>query len=156
MQDLEGRRYQLIECIIDTQQANQQYLFKPQPLLQSITGAQRVYIRAIKAYCTNAAAKSPLTPGNTVASPADIQNAFLVLQVFGTERFRYVPLAEMNNTWTDTANYAPFQQNIFRLKNIWGVDWTQSYIKTGGAVSAVPLSFLFGIYFEYSDDHLTD
>jgi hypothetical protein len=156
MDNFKTRRFQLIECPVGTQQANQDYNFTPQQLLQSVTGGQKVYIRQMAAYCTNAIAKSPITPSNTVASPTDIQGAFLTLSVLGTERFKRVPLAQMNNVWSDTATYAPFVMNRFLLENVWGIDWTQSFVTTTVAASAAPLSFLFGIWFEYSDDMLAD
>lgn len=149
---METRRFQLVENIVNVQQANAQIYFQNQPLLQSITGGQRVYIRAIETYSTNALTKSPLTSGSNVASPTDIKNAVLVLSVLGTESLRMIPLSDLNRTWADAANYTPFVIQPFCLVDMWGIDWTKSYVITVAAAASVPFSYLFGVHYEYSTD----
>ena len=135
------------------------FYFQSQPQLQSVSGGQRVFVRAIETYSTNALALSPLTAGNAVAAPAAIVNAVLTLSVLGTESLRQIPLAVLNRVWTDPAGgaaYTPFVIQPFFLLNMFGIDWTKSYVTTIGAAAGTPFSYLFGVYYEYSTDPKQD
>jgi len=156
MYELKARRFQLIEAKVTNTQNNSQWSFNQQPQLQSITGGQRVFVQAIRSYSSNAVGGSPFTQGNVMPTAADIQNTTLTLSVLGNLRIRNLPLAELNAIWSDTAAYVPFTLSPFLLCNIWGIDWTQSYITTVLGAHAANVSFLFGIYYAYSTDPQED
>lgn len=149
---LEGYRYQMVELIFTVQQAMADIYFQNQPQLQSVIGGQTVYIRAITTYSNNALTTSPLTSGSPVATPADIQNAVITLDVLGTESLRKIPLADLNRTWADPGAYTPFVIQPLLLKDMFGINWTKSYVTTPAALAATPISFLFGVWYEYSTD----
>jgi hypothetical protein len=156
MYEYKARRFQLIEVKCTNTQNNAQFSFQQQPLLQSITGGQRVFVQAIRAYSSNAVGGSPFTQGNVMPTAADIQNTTLTLSVLGTFRVRNLPLAELNAIWSDSAAYVPFTLSSFLLCNFWGIDWTQCFITCVLGAHAANVSFLFGIYYCYSTDPQAD
>jgi hypothetical protein len=156
MYELKARRYQLIECKANNTQNNAQFPFAQQPLLQSVTGGQRVFVQGMRTYAENAIGGSPITPGNVMPTAADIQNTTLTLSVLGSLRVRNMPLAELNSIWSDTAAYVPFTMSPFLLCNFWGIDWTQSFITCTVGASANNVSFMFGVYYAYSTDPQAD
>lgn len=156
MYELKARRFQLIEAKVTAQQNNAPWSFNQQPLLQSVTGGQMVLVESIRVYANNAIGGSPFTPGNAMPTAADIQNTTLTLSVLGSFRFLNVPLAEFNPIWSDSAAYVPFNLNPPLFCNLWGIDWTQSYITTVVAAHAANVSFMFGVYYMYSTDGIAD
>ena len=87
---------QLIELIIPAgYAANQFFYFQNQPQLQSVRGDRMVYIQAISVYNSNHLTASPLTAGNNVASPTDITNGVLTLNVAGTLLYQQIPLVDL-------------------------------------------------------------
>jgi hypothetical protein len=152
MYPLQTTRFQLIQVVVNTQQANQDYAFQQQPLLQSVTGGQRVFVEAMEFYPSNGLAASPLSPTLAAATPADTANTVMTLSVLGTDRIKNMPLARMNPIWSNDTNYSPFVMYPFLLVNMWGIDWTQSKITTVVAAHAAAVTFSFGIHFCYSTD----
>lgn len=151
------KRFQLVELIITAAVTgnNSTVYFQNQPQLQSIQGDRKIYIKSIETYSSKAIAKSPLTAGNTTATPADIINAVLTLSVKGEESLRQIPLCDLNRTIADTgANYAPAVWQQFLLKNIFEVDWTKSYVTVLSTPAAAPFSYLFGVHYDYEPDAL--
>jgi hypothetical protein len=146
--------FQLVELIIPATVTgfNQTTYFQQQPQLQSITGSRTVYIKAIDVITNQALAFSPLTSGSPVASPADIQNGVLVLNIAGTLMFQNIPLALMNRVIQSPGAACPSVYDLFQLKNIWEVDWTKSYVTTVNAPTDNPFSYLFGIHYSYEPD----
>jgi len=148
-----GFRYQLIENIVNSQQNQGQYYFQNQPQLQSVTGGQKVYVRCIESYVNTTVTASPLSSGNTIATPADIQNTYLVISVNGTEQLRRIPLGRMNPIIPNAGTYSPAVWEPLTFIDLWAIDWTKTYLQTAAAVSVTPMSFLFGVWYDYSIDY---
>lgn len=128
---------------------NARTYFQDQPQLQTYRGNQTVYIHAIETFCDTALTSSPLTSGSPTATPADIQNAVLVLTVKGTEQQQFVPLAVMNRIWADQASYSPYTWQPYLLDNVFETDWTKSYVTTMTSPAVVPFSYLFLVHYDY-------
>jgi len=156
MYELKARRFQLIEAKVTGTSNNSQWSFNQQPLLQSISGGQRVFVEAIEAYANNAISGSPFSPANAMPTAADIQGATLTLSVLGNLRFLNVPLSRLNPIWSDSGAYVPFTLTPVLFCNVWGIDWTQSYVTTVTAAHTQPLSFMFGVWYMYSTDPQAD
>ena len=142
-----AKRFQLVELQVPTAGlgAGQRLYFQDQPQLRTDIN-QIVTINAIDTYQINAVAKSP--SGNAVASAADLANAFLVLNVMGTEELQYIPLVTLNRFPDFTAG-DPTAVDQFTLQGVTNIDWTKSYLQFGAA-QAGPVSFLFGVYYQYT------
>lgn len=153
---LATRRYVPIEAVATTQQAGQFYKFQNQQLLQSVMGGQRVNIFAVTAYASNSVSVPPINQTNAMATVADVKGAFLTLQILGTERIKLFPLGQMMTIWTGDTDAAPFTIQPLVLTGVWGVDWTQSGVTTAAAAHAVNTSYVFGIWYDFSDDVITD
>jgi hypothetical protein len=154
MQRFRASKFQLVELIIPATVtgAMQQTYFQQQPQLQSISGDRQVYVQAIETYTSGQLKGSPLTSGNAVAAPGDIENAVLVLNIAGTLDFNQVPLVDLMRIQNDTgAAFVPFSRMLFELKDIYQVDWTKSYIQTIIApITTPPFSYILGVYYSYS------
>ena len=146
--------FQLVELIIPATVTgfNQFTYFQQQPQLQSTTGNQTVYIKAIDVIMNQALAFSPLTAGSPVAAPSDIANGVLVLNIAGTLKFQNIPLALMNRVIQSPGLACPGVFDLFQFKRMWEVDWTKSYVTTVSAPLAAPFSYLFGIHYSYEPD----
>lgn len=140
------RRYQLIELTVPAGGlgAGSRLYFQDQPQLRSQTN-QLVIIKAIETFGSNATPKSP--SGVTVAGVADLQNAFLVLNVAGTEAMQYIPFTVLNRV-NDQGATPAFVLDLFLLDNQTYIDWTKSYIQFGATQSNI-VSYLVGVYYEY-------
>lgn len=126
--------------------------FQNQPQLQSVLGDKEVWIEAIETFSNQAILSSPLTAGNAVATPRDIRNGVLVINVAGTDMYRYIPLAVLNRVLPDgttAANVAPSVFDLFLLADLYKVDWTKSYVQVTTTPSALPFSYLFGVYYYF-------
>jgi hypothetical protein len=147
-------KFQLVELIIPATvtAAMQTTYFQQQPQLQSISGDRPVYIQAIETYTDGQLKGSPVTSGNAVAAPGDIENAVLVLNIAGTLDFNQVPLVDLMRLQNDTgAAFVPFSRQLFLLNNIYAVDWTKSYVQTILApITEPPFSYIFGVHYSYS------
>ena len=157
--DFKTPLFQLVELKIVAGIAGslQPVYFQQQPQLQSMTGNQKVYVRAIETYTSGMLKGSPLTAGNAVAAPADIENAVLVLNSAGRLNFNQIPLVDLVRVQTDTGgSYVPFSRSLFMFKDLWEVDWTKSYVQlivTPGSsgTTEAPFSYIFGVHYEYGE-----
>ena len=130
--------------------------FQQQPQLQSTTGNQTVYVKAIETFSVQALTTSPVTANSPVASEANIANAVLVLNIAGTLKFQNIPLAIMNRVIQSPGAACPGVYDLFQLRNIWEIDWTKSYVTTVAPPIAAPFSYLFGVHYSYEPDQFTD
>jgi hypothetical protein len=146
------RSSQLVELQIPVTgaAAGNQTTFKNQPQLQSVIGDKKIYIRRIQTYSSDMMPTSPWS-GLPVAAPADIVNAVLVLNIAGTDFFKYVALARLCNLATNTGGViTPFTWIPFELDDTYALDWTQSYVQLlGAAVSAPIFCYMFDVDYDY-------
>lgn len=145
---MQAKRYQLIETIIPAAglAQGQQLYFLDQPQLRT-QGDQLVIISGIEAFDVNTASAGP--SGTTVASEADFKNAYLVLNVAGTDELKYIPWVKLKSIQTtDPAAAKSSAQLVFELNDISKIDWTKSYIQAAGAITG-NRSFLLGVYYSY-------
>lgn len=143
MDTINARRYQLIELqVLTALSASQQLYFQDQPQLRSQPD-QLVVINAIEAYNVDTIAKAP--SGRATVAVADLANAYLVLNIAGTDEMKYIPLNRLNPV-QDGTNPSTFSPLI--LDQLTQVDWTKSYIQAVDTVAA-GLSFLFGVFYRY-------
>jgi hypothetical protein len=146
--------FQLVELIIPATVTGfgQFIYFQQQPQLQSTQGNQTVYVKGIDTFSNQAITTSPLTAGSPVASPADIMNGVLVLNIAGTLKFQNIPLALLNRVTQSPGAACPSVFDLFQLKNIWEIDWTKSYVTCVAAPTDAPFSYLFGVHYSYEPD----
>jgi hypothetical protein len=146
--------FQLVELIIPATVIGfgQFTYFQQQPQLQSITGSQTVFVKGIDVLSNQALTTSPLTAGSPVATPDDIANGVLVLNIAGTLKFQNIPMALMNRVIQSPGLACPSVYDLFQLKNIFEIDWTKSYVTTVAAPLAAPFSYLFGVHYSYEPD----
>lgn len=146
--------FQIVELIIPATVTgfNQFTYFQQQPQLQSTTGNQTVYIKAIETFSIQALTTSPVTAASPVASEANIANGVLTLNIKGTLKFQSIPLAILNRVIQSPGAACPSVYDLFQLKNIFEVDWTKSYVQTVAAPTGAPFSYLFGVHYSYEPD----
>lgn len=145
---MKANRYQLIETIIPAAglALGQQLFFQDQPQLRT-QADQTVIISGIEAFDINTVAAGP--SGTVTASEADLQNAYLVLNVAGTDNLKYIPFVKMKSIQTNGAGAARSSAQIpFELDGLDRIDWTKSYIQAAGAITA-NRSILLGVYYQY-------
>lgn len=148
-------RFQLVELVIGAAISgnNSDIYFQNQPQLQSISGGRQIFIEAIETYANTDLAVSPITSGNPVANAAAIANATLTLSVDTNLSFKQIPLVTLHRAQSETGGVtAPFTRQLFRLNEIWQVDWTKSYITCSAAPVGAPFSYLLGVHYRYSTD----
>lgn len=146
--------FELVELLVSTSITgnNVDIYFTQQPQLQTIVNDKQIYVKGIETFSNGALTTSPLTSGNPVATPADIQNATLTLVVEGTETLKRIPLALLNRSFATGGAFVPLASNLFMLKNIFEVNWVKSYVTVVLAPASVPFSYLFGVHYEYAPD----
>ena len=137
-------KYQLFEVPVPAAAAAGQRIYiGDQPQLRSQSG-QMVIIQGIETFSAQALTKSPFSV-NVTATPADIRNAILVINVGGFEDLQGIPLAVLNRVFADTgATFAPYVDDQFLLNNLYRVDWTKSYVQLNAAPSGA-IAYLFGV-----------
>ncbi len=147
-----AKRSQLVELVIGTNVTgnNQQVYFQNQPQLQTISNDKTIYIKGIRTYSTDDLISSPLST-NTVATPADITNAVLVLSVNGENAINMIPLVDMHIVQTN-GGVTPWNRMPFHLFNVSLVDWTKSYVQVTTPPLATPFSYLFNVFYDYKPD----
>jgi hypothetical protein len=150
--------FQLVELVIPASVTSnlQDTYFQQQPQLQSITGDKNIYIKAIEAYTAQDILSSPLTPGTTVASAADLANALITFREKGTDLKKQIPLVRLRNTFNGAT---PSNYHQWLFKDTYKIDWTQSRITTiltpgTGGTTAGPVSYLIGVHYSYDQDAL--
>lgn len=145
----------MVELIIGTNITgnNQQVYFQQQPQLQSTTGNQTVYVKAIETFSVQALTNSPLTTNNPTANEAAIANGVLVLNIAGTLKFQFIPLAILNRVIQSPGAACPGVFDLFQLRNVYEIDWTKSYVQLVQAPVGAPFSYLFGVHYSYEPDH---
>lgn len=149
------KNFQLVELIIGASITglNASVYFQQQPQLQSFNlPNQRVFIKAIETYSSNAVFQSPITPTNPVASPFDISNAVLTIVEQTSENKKQVPLAALNRVWPSAGGNIPPALDLFQFKNLFTVDWSKSYVTVLSTAPTRPFSYLFGVYYDYEPD----
>ena len=149
-------KFQLVELIVPTTAVSniQTIYFQSQPQLQSVSGDNRVYIKAIEVFTSEQLIKSPLTAGNPVALPIDIANAVLTLSVNGSLDFQFVPLARLVNVQSNTAGSNTTNGHLWLLEDVYKIDWSKSYVQTiiqpgTGGTTVPPYSYFFGVHYGY-------
>lgn len=148
---VKAKRFQLVTSVTPAGGlgAGARLYFQDQPQLRTQLN-QLVVIKAVEFFDVNACSVSP--SGGAVATDAQMKNAFLVLNIKGTEQLQYIPLVALKrvNTTFDLVggNLASFVMELFELADQFEIDWTKSYIQFGAAVPAA-VNFLFGVYYEY-------
>lgn len=149
---------QLVELIVPATATgkNNQIYFQNQPQLQSISSNKKVYVLGIETYSSLHMSGSPLTSGNTVASPADIINATLTINVAGTLKFQNIPLADLVRIWAegltpDGSATNVHTDEVYEFVDLWQVDWTKSYVTLINAPGDAPFSYLFNVYYRIMD-----
>lgn len=147
-------KFQIVELIIPATvtTGNQNTYFQQQPQLQSTTGNQTIYIKAIETFSVQALTTSPVTASSPVASEANIANGVLVINVAGTLEFQMIPLAILNRIIQSPGAACPGVYDLFQCRNLFKVDWTKSYVTTVGVPIAPPFSYLFGVHYSYEPD----
>lgn len=151
----EAKRFQLVELVIGiaTTGAQSKVNFQNQPQLQSISGTRQVFVEAIETYTNEDLSTSPLTNGNAVATPAQLQNAVLTLSVDTNLNFDSIPLASLHRiNRSNAGTSAPHVRDLFMVNQIWQIDWTKSFVTMPAAPAGQPYSYLFGVYYRYSTD----
>jgi hypothetical protein len=149
---------QLIELIIPATivSNNQNIFFQNQPQLQSISDDRKIFVQAIETYSSAHLSGSPLTSGNAVATPADIINGVLTINVFGTELLNMIPLADMVSLVSDTGATFTVRsdlKNPYMFRDLYQIDWTKTYVKIINAPAGVlPRSYLFKVHYCYDND----
>lgn len=123
---------------------------------QSQLRTQSDQVVVIQSLQTFDAVAVPYTPtGANNATVAQLQNAYLVLNIFGYETLQYIPFNLMNNLKSsDTAVQRFFSDRLFELNQQFRVDWSKSYILTTAAIApGANVSFLIGVnYYLIPDD----
>lgn len=150
-----AKRFQLVELKVPAgvTGTNQQINFLNQPQLQSISGGRTVYVEAIETFNVNDVPLSPFTPGQPIASEADMINGLLTLSVDTGYDFQYIPLATLHRTLSQqTSDISPVVGQLYGVNQVWQIDWTKSYVTMVGAPTITAFSYLFGVYYRYSTD----
>lgn len=146
---------QLIELIIPaTAGANSTIYFQNQPQLQSVVGDKKIFIEAIEVFSSLSISGSPLTSGSPAATPAQLLNGTLVLNVAGTLQFQFLPLNALNRMWVDPSTAGAADNNVhakdlFMFESLYQVDWTKSYVQLINAPAGAPYSYLFNVYYRW-------
>ena len=146
-------RFELIEISITVQPVGRlsTFNFGQQPLLQSISGDQQVFVKSIAAYTSDMLALSPITPNNTVLLAADVSNTILNIDTGGKFSFHRLPFVELLKFQGTTA---PSQFWPYEVNDIWQIDWTKSEVQfLNATASVVPFSVVFGITYDYAPDN---
>jgi hypothetical protein len=152
--EFKTRYFELVELIIGLNFAVQgaKVAFVDQAQLRSQPD-QRITIIALETFSNQVV---PLTPtGNPVATPAQIKNAFLTLNVYSYDFLNKMPLAMINRIFGDTtlaANFVPYQERIFQLDDVERIDFTKSSVTFASTAAAAQFSYLFGFHYLMSPD----
>jgi len=140
-------KYQLVELQVPAAAtAGQRIYFQDQPQLRSQSGRMTL-IESVETFSDGALALSPFSSLPT-ATPADITNGILVLNIAGYEDLQGVPLAVLNRVIPDAAAYAPGVYDLFLTNDLYRVDWTKSYVQLQAAPSG-NIAYLFGVRYAW-------
>lgn len=147
-------RFQMIEIPVPAAGVgvNGKVPIQDQPQLRTQTD-QVVVIQSLQSFDVVAVPKAP--SGATAPSVSQMQNAYLVLNIYGYENLQYIPLNLLNNIKSsDTSVQRFFTDRLFELNQQFRVDWTKSFILTMAAIGASSgVSFLLGVnYYVMPDD----
>jgi hypothetical protein len=143
---IKARRYQLVELqVISAMGLGSQLYFQDQPQLRSQPD-QLVIVDAVECYNEETVAVAP--SGRQVVDAATMSECYLVLNIKGTDEFKYIPLNRLNPMMFAGSASIPSVAAPLLFDSITNVDWTKSYVQSAGTVSA-GLSFLFGVFYRY-------
>lgn len=140
------KRFQFVEINVALNAVAGSKLFiKDQPQLRTQTD-QLVIIEAIETYDVAALAVSPA--GVPMPTTAQLANVVLNINIQGYDNIQYVPLTKMvAQASSDTAVQRIWSQSgRMEFDELWGVDWTKSYLQFG-APQAAGISFGLGVYY---------
>lgn len=147
MQPIPRSKHETVEMIIPANTTGHQVNFPDIPELRSDLDKDAV-IFGIRVYSIEAV---PLAlSGNTISTYAQLQNAFLTLEVLGTDQIKQIPLVRMLDTSNNgTSNTYMFNPNYFELQPQ-RVEWTKSYVSFATAPgNNAQYSYLFEIAYEW-------
>jgi hypothetical protein len=105
-----------------------------------------VIVDAVECYNEETVAVAP--SGRQVVDAATMSECYLVLNIKGTDEFKYIPLNRLNPMMFAGSASIPSVAAPLLFDSITNVDWTKSYVQSAGTVSA-GLSFLFGVFYRY-------
>jgi hypothetical protein len=148
------RYFELVELIIPLNGVVQgaRVAFTDQPQLRT-QADQKITIELLETFSNQVVPLS--STGNPVATPAQIKNAFLTLNIWGYEFLRLIPVPGFNRILPDTtagANFVPANQFMFTLDDISRIDFTKSYVTFGATAAAAQFSYLFGFHYMMEPD----
>lgn len=147
-------RFQLVEIPVpDTAiSVGGRIMINDQPQLRTQTG-QTIVIQALESYYDDLVPKTPTI--RDVVPLANFESSFLVLNVFGYETLQSIPLTELSRINLRSSSQVGVNiGELFRINDLYRVDWSKSYIQCTTAISANSgLSFLLGVhYYVIPDD----
>lgn len=146
-------KFQLVECKVGVAPTGkmQMFSFESQQQLQSITGAQQIFIKGIQIYTQDMVQISPITPQNPVMLSADVSDAILNVSILGKFGFNQLPFVEMNKFQGTTA---PSQFWQYLMRGVWQIDWTKTQVQfLNIPTTPAPFSVLFGVTYDYVPDY---
>lgn len=141
-----AKRFQFVEVQVEqAYSAGGKLWIKDQPQLRTQTD-QLVIIEAMETYDITTLAVSPAL--RTMPTTAQLANVVLVLNIMGYENLQYIPMNKLNSiSSSDTSVQRLWNvDGKFEFDQLWGVDWTKSYLQFG-ASQAAGISFGLGVYY---------
>lgn len=140
------KRFQFVEINVALNQAAGSKLFiKDQPQLRTQTD-QLVIIESVETYDNVTLAFSPA--GVAMPTTAQLSNVVLNLNINGYDNIQYVPLNVLNAQASSATGVQRIwnQRGKMEFDNLWGIDWTKSYLQFG-ALQTAGISFGLGVYY---------
>lgn len=143
-------RIQSVELIVQAGFTAQKINFPDQPTLRGIQEDREGLVFSISTYSAAGVPFAPSGPNNPVATFAQLQNAFLTLQITGNDQFKDISLTrflDQRNAGTAGYFFAPMRQETRPLR----IDWTESYVEFAvpGTSETDQYSFLFEFEYEW-------
>lgn len=138
-------KHMTVELIVPANTTGSQVSFPDIPELRSDLDKDAL-IFGIRTYSADSLPKT--VTGNTMCSFAQLQNAFLTLQVLGTDQIKEIPLIRLLDMREENVGYF-FNTNYFELAPE-RIEWTKSYVSFAtppGNVAAY--SYLFEVAYEW-------
>lgn len=139
-------RFETVELVIPAGNEANQVNFDPVPELLS-DGDRDAVIFAIGSYSQESLPKTQ--GGNTMATMAQCQNAFLTLYALGSNQLWNIPVIDFINIQNSSASYFNARE-FFECAPI-RVDWQKSYVSFAvpGLSNTPQYSFLFKFAYEW-------
>jgi hypothetical protein len=145
MYALPRSKHQTVELIVPASTTGNQVAFPDIPELRSDVDKDAV-IFGIRTYSADSLPKA--VSGNSIATFAQLQNAFVTLQVLGTDQIKEIPLIRLMDQYGTQAGYF-FNLNYFELSPE-RVEWTKSYVSFAvPPANVAAYSYLFEFAYEW-------